>query len=90
MLQVGLGLVDILPNRPGQNGYARDITSTTSSGYGLAPAAGYEWWIGDELSAGVLARVTVLHASTWSHESNILQEEHTIFSPSLLATIVYH
>lgn len=68
---------------------ATDRSKYSAIGGGLMLGAGYEWWIADEWSLGVLGRamVTVL---TGEDESDVRWIHIAATSPSFMFTLTYH
>lgn len=86
LLQAGVAMVDVQPDVS----FDSSSESTSSSGVGVAPAIGYEWWIGEQWSFGVVGRITFLEATSNRRAFTNVDEKHSIVAPSLLATFVYH
>ena len=64
------------------------VSSRSSSGYGLLGGVGYELWVGDQWSMGVLARATMY--STKDDESVTVWEHVAFVLPGLLLTVTHH
>ena len=86
LLQAGVAMVDVQPDVS----FDSSSESTSSSGVGVAPAIGYEWWIGEQWSFGIVGRITFLEATSNRRAFTNVDEKHSIVAPSLLATFVYH
>lgn len=60
-----------------------------AGGIGLSLGAGYEWWVGDEWSLGLLGRVTAIGLS--GKDDAEVEFRHAVStSPALLLTLTYH
>ena len=72
-------------------GAKRKITTVSNvhhaGGTGLVLGVGYEWWIGDQWSAGILGRL--VYGSVKGKDAGI-ELEHKLTIPSLLATFTFH
>ena len=60
-----------------------DETLANARGPGFAAGVGYEWWIGEQWSAGVMARFIYASLSADS-------ESHSLIAPGLIATFTMH
>jgi hypothetical protein len=59
------------------------------NGISLLAGAGYEWWIGDQLSFGVLARIQYVSGSVKA-SGDSTSTGVSVFMPALLGSITYH
>jgi hypothetical protein len=81
-----LGLATLTPRVFGDP--ATEQSRYLAVGGGLMLSTGFEWWIYDEWSLGVLARTTV---AVLSGTASSAQWWHVVStSPSLLVTLTYH
>lgn len=84
--QAALGLATLTPRLFGHP--ATDDSEYLAVGGGLMLGAGYEWWVADEWSIGVLTQLGArvmggdADGASWSHVVTI--------SPNLCATLTYH
>jgi len=85
--QAAIGLATLTPRVLGHP--ATDDSEYLALGVGLALGAGYEWWVADEWSIGVLSQLGVRlmrgeddAGAEWTHVITT--------SPSLSATLTYH
>ncbi len=60
---------------------------TYAKGSGAAVGAGYDWWVGDEWSLGILGRVVMMRTST---ELDGHDYSHSTLSPAVLFSATYH
>lgn len=70
-------------------------TNRNPAGIGLGLGVGYEWWIGNQWSMGVLGRVLYAHATvtdTYIDGSGMYDEteKHSVIAPAVLFTATYH
>jgi hypothetical protein len=75
-----LGFATLVPISGGDIGDAR-------SGVGLVLGGGHEWWIGEEWSLGILARVAYCRLGYTDLD---LRERHHLFVPGLIGALTYH
>jgi len=61
--------------------------SDRSAGIGAMIGGGYEWWIGDQWSLGVIGRVTAGRVEYSDHDGSRLQ---VIVIPAILGGVTYH
>jgi hypothetical protein len=61
----------------------------SGSGYSLLAGAGYEWWVGDQLSMGVLGRLQYVSGSV-KGSGDTSSTDVVVIIPALLATLTYH
>jgi hypothetical protein len=87
-LQAALGLAALTSRSDGRFG-EDDDDDYEAFGAGIVLGVGYEWWIGNEWSLGVLARTQAAGLAgednsdvTWVHGASA--------TPSLLLTLTYH
>jgi hypothetical protein len=59
----------------------------TALGFGIAAGAGYEWWISDQWSLGLLGRV--LFATTNGSDNRGVDWHHTTYAPAALLAATY-
>jgi hypothetical protein len=84
--QAAIGLATLTPRLFGHP--ATDDSEYLAVGGGLMLGAGYEWWVADEWSIGVLTQLGArfmggdADGASWSHVVTI--------SPNLCATLTYH
>ncbi len=64
----------------------KSSSSNASTGFSLGLGAGYDWWVGDEWSIGVLGRFTSAHMS---QENNGGTATDNAISPTILASFTY-
>jgi hypothetical protein len=68
----------------------------TGTGYSLMLGGGYEWWVGEQWSLGVLARVQYFNVSGHPDDdiagisADDIDVEASFFVPALLLSITYH
>lgn len=71
-----------------------DATSGAATGFGLGLGVGYDFWIGEEWSLGVLGRFQYQSLSTSSRAlvsgAGTVDVTYDAMVPALLATITYH
>jgi hypothetical protein len=60
----------------------------TSIGFGFVLGVGYDWWVGDQWSFGLLGRLS--YARTSGSDGGGGDFSHTTYSPSVLLTLTYH
>jgi hypothetical protein len=60
----------------------------TAIGFGFALGVGYDFWIGDQWSAGFMGRV--LYGTTSGSDGNGTNFTHTSYAPTLMFTLTYH
>jgi hypothetical protein len=65
------------------------------AGIGLGIGVGYEWWVGNQWSIGVLGRLLYAHATATetyfdTGGSYDLTEKHSVIAPGVLFTAAYH
>jgi hypothetical protein len=63
-------------------------TFASGSGFGFVVGGGYEWWIGEQWSLGVLARVQVAFPSVTGEDTNTYGS--TVVVPTLAMSATYH
>jgi hypothetical protein len=85
--QAALGLATLTPRVFGHSG--TEQSEYVAVGGGLMLGAGYDVWVADEWSLGVLARTTAA-AVTGSDASNVRWWHVVVTSPGLLLTLTYH
>jgi len=61
--------------------------SEDPGGLAFSLGVGYEWWVGDQWSMGILGRF-LYSADTW--KSSSIDETHSVVVPSALFTATYH
>ncbi len=61
----------------------RGYTGNSATGMVLALGGGYDWWVGDEWSIGVMGRLTYAPLS-------LDDVSYTTIAPALLASFTYH
>jgi hypothetical protein len=61
----------------------------SGGGYSLLAGAGYEWWVGDQLSFGVLARLHYVNGSV-KGSGDSASSDVWVLMPAILATLTYH
>ncbi len=59
----------------------------TAIGFGFILGAGYDWWIGDQWSLGLLGRFSY---GTTSGSDGTAEFSHKTYSPAVLVTLTYH
>jgi hypothetical protein len=60
----------------------------TATGFGFMLGVGYDWWVGDQWSMGVLARV--IYGSTSGSDGEGTQFSHGNYAPAFMITLTYH
>lgn len=60
----------------------------TAIGFGFMLGVGYDWWIGDQWSLGLLGRIS--YGSTSGSDGTGANFSHTTYAPSFLITMTYH
>jgi hypothetical protein len=75
-----LGFATLVPISGSDIGDAR-------SGVGLVLGGGHEWWIGEQWSLGILARVEYCRLGYTDLD---LRERHHLFVPGLIGALTYH
>jgi hypothetical protein len=63
-----------------------NTTSEASTGVGVGAGIGYDWWVGDEWSLGVLGRFTY---AAVSHEAAGSKETDSVIAPALLFSVCF-
>jgi hypothetical protein len=86
-LQAALGLATLTPRVLGDS--ATEQSTYLALGGGLMLGAGYEWWVDDEWSLGVLSRTT-LAVLTGKDDADVRWMHVAVTSPGLLVTLTYH
>jgi hypothetical protein len=86
-IQGALGLALLTPRVFGSS--ATEQSEYAAVGGGLMLGVGYEWWIADEWSLGVLGRATI-NVLTGKDEDDVRWVHIPITSPSFMVTITYH
>jgi hypothetical protein len=86
-VQGALGLAAVTASVFGSS--ATDRSDYAAVGGGLMLGAGYEWWIADEWSLGVLGRATV-SVLTGEDDSGVRWIHIPATSPSFMFTLTYH
>jgi hypothetical protein len=86
-LQGALGLAVLTPRMAGDLSTDNDIYRAI--GGGLMLGTGYEWWVADEWSLGILARLT-LNVLTGKDDSDVRWTHVALTTPSLLVSLTYH
>jgi hypothetical protein len=86
-VQGALGLAALTASVFGSS--ATDQSKYAAVGGGLMLGAGYEWWIADEWSLGVLGRATI-SVLTGEDESDVRWIHVPVTSPSFMFTLTYH
>ena len=66
--------------------YANMVSGSLAS-VGIVLGAGYEWWVEDQWSLGVLGRVQYAHLS-WSGAGT--EETDSVLAPGLLMSATFH
>jgi hypothetical protein len=59
----------------------------SSAGFGFMLGVGYEWWIADQWSAGLMARF--VYAATTGSDNRRVHWEHSAYAPSVLVGITF-
>jgi len=86
-LQAALGLAALTSRSGGR--WDDDDDGYEAVGAGIVLGVGYEWWVGDEWSLGVLAR-TQAAALTGEDDEKVRWVHGASATPSLLLTLTYH
>jgi hypothetical protein len=86
--QAGLGLAAYIAGMGFPVGQGQDARAHTSTGFGLMLGAGHEWWVAEQWSMGLLARM--LYAWTGGVDPESLGWNHKTFAPTLMVTATYH
>jgi hypothetical protein len=86
-VQGALGLAVLAPRVFGSS--ATDRSDYAAIGGGLMIGAGYEWWVADEWSLGILGRATI-NVLTGKDEQDVRWVHIPITSPSFIVTLTYH
>ena len=60
----------------------------TAIGFGFMVGAGYDWWVSEQWSIGLLARL--LYGSMSGSDSEGVEWSHTAIAPAALVTATYH
>jgi hypothetical protein len=60
----------------------------TAVGFGFMLGVGYDWWIGDQWSMGVLGRVT--YGATSGSDGLGTNFSHASYAPAFMITLTYH
>lgn len=87
-LLVGLGQMQLTEGESGARRGTSEVLSTYH-GLGISAGIGHEWWIGEQWSLGVMARVDYLSLQT-SRGADGTSESHTVVAPGLLMTLTLH
>lgn len=69
---------------------SESVDDISLTGLGLMAGVGYEWWIGEQWSFGILGRVMVGKLSGEDPSDSDETYSATAVAPGLLATITYH
>ncbi len=69
-----------------ENVSSKNSSSNGSTGFGLGLGVGYDWWVGDEWSIGLLGRFTYAHMT--QSAGGITVTDNTI-TPAILASFTY-
>lgn len=86
-VQGALGLAALTASVFGSS--ATDRSKYSAIGGGLMLGAGYDWWVADEWSLGVLGRATI-SIVTGEDESGVRWVHVPATSPSFMFTLTYH
>lgn len=62
----------------------------SGTGFGLVLGAGYEWWIGEQWSLGVLGRVQYTSATLKANSNSYADADFSAWIPGVLVDITYH
>jgi hypothetical protein len=85
--QVALGIATLTPRVFGHSG--TEQSEYLAVGGGLMLGAGYDWWVAEEWSLGVLARTTAT-VVRGRDDSDVRWMHVVVTSPGLLLTLTYH
>lgn len=85
--QAALGIATLTPRVFGHSG--TEQSEYLAAGGGVMLGAGYDWWVAEEWSLGVLARTTAALVSG-SDASDVRWWHVVVTSPGLLLTLTYH
>jgi hypothetical protein len=91
-LGIGLGVVSAAQGTPTtSNGQTNTFPPKDESGNGISLFAGvgYEWWVADQLSLGVLARLQYVSASV-EGSGDTQSSDTKVMMPAILASLTYH
>jgi hypothetical protein len=86
-VQGALGLAVLTPRVFGSS--ATEQSEYAAIGGGLMLGAGYEWFVADEWSLGILGRATI-NVLTGKDDSDVRWIHVPVTSPSFLVTLTYH
>jgi hypothetical protein len=86
-IQAALGLAILTPRVFGHS--STEQSEYVAIGGGLMLGAGYEWWVGDEWSLGVLGRTTIMVLGG-KDEVGVHWLHVAVTNPGLLVTLTYH
>jgi hypothetical protein len=75
---VGFGVLDLDSD---------DDDDDNPAGLVLGAGAGYEWWIGDQWSAGIMGRIMY---APLTYEASNIDMTFSTFAPTALVTFTYH
>lgn len=62
----------------------------SGDGVGLVLATGYEWWIGEQWSLGLLGRLQYTSVTLKSASKNYVDVDFTAWVPGVLVEVTYH
>jgi hypothetical protein len=87
-VQAGLGLATLVMGPGEPTGLGPRLRPYTAVGVGAHVGIGYEWWIADEWSVGVLGRLT--HAALWGRDAEGVAWKHRPTGGAVLLSATYH
>ncbi|MBX3128889.1 MAG: hypothetical protein KF718_19390 [Polyangiaceae bacterium] len=86
--QGGVGLGTFVMGQAYPTGPGPDARAHTGIGPGFMLGVGYEWFVSDEWSMGLAARV--LYAATSGSDPESVDWTHRSFAPTMMVTVTYH
>jgi hypothetical protein len=66
------------------------LSDGSPSGIGLMAGIGHDWWVREDCSIGLLARIMYASAQHTPQDLSLVSEHNTMVSPSLEASFTFH
>jgi hypothetical protein len=86
--QGGFGFAAYIAGLAAPAAAGRETRAHTATGLGFMLGIGHEWWVGEQWSLGLLARV--LYAWTEGSDPESITWSHKTLAPTALVTATYH
>jgi hypothetical protein len=85
---MGLGVISAAKGTSGSGTTMFPPKDESGTGFMFMAGLGYEWWVADQLSLGLLARLQYISASV-KGDGDTTSSDVKVLSPALLLTLTY-